>query len=186
MKILCLHGFRTNAEIMRQQLILANLLTEHQFDTINGPIKSTETYDEIKMYFPDESIYYEWYNSPENVEQCIEYLKPIIINYDCILGFSQGACVVSLLLENNLCKYGILIAHGLKQPSKLLSNYTLHLIGLKDPFRQYGEKALEMYSNKEVYYFNDHHKIPYDTESVNKIKQYLHTIGKLVNTTCSC
>ena len=90
MKILCLHGFRTNAEIMRQQLILANLLTEHQFDTINGPIKSTETYDEIKMYFPDESIYYEWYNSPENVEQCIEYLKPIIINYDCILGFSQG------------------------------------------------------------------------------------------------
>ena len=220
MRVLCLHGFGTNASIMKKQLtplILSHtpirstesdrnigenvrsvLGDRHTFETIDAPIAASDTFDNVKFFFPDETEYYQWFTmdhtlvrtaanndtndasnvqhpyTTESVENAIEYLKPRLNDQDCVLGFSQGGAVVSVLLQRRLIRHGIVIAHGrMVFAEPMIDQHVLHLIGTKDPFREWSESALLSYTNTTVHRFVGDHKIPYDTESIRRIAEYL-------------
>lgn len=194
MRVLCLHGFATNASIMKKQLMpltsSSGLGDRHTFETIDAPIVAEDTFDNVKFFFPDETEYYQWFemnpiraNNPfpsthpytaESVENAIEYLKPRLSDYDCVLGFSQGGAVVSLLLQRQLIRHAIVIAHGRTvfiEPK--IDQHVLHLIGTNDPYREWSEMALFSYENATVHRFLGDHKIPYDSESIRRVAEYL-------------
>jgi medium-chain acyl-[acyl-carrier-protein] hydrolase len=180
-KILCLHGHQTNSNIMRKQLEThINLMPYNEFNIIDAPNSSNgKTYPEIKIFFSTEKIFYEWYNyDPINdisngLDNSMKLLEEIVSNYDVVIGFSQGASMVSMLAEKGLVKKAILICHGRYLSKIPIKTESLHLIGLKDEYIKCGTNALELYSNKEVHYFDDIHKIPSDNVSVGKIERFI-------------
>ena len=180
-KILCLHGHMTNSNIMRKQLEThINLMPYNEFNIMNAPNSSNgKTYPEIKIFFNTEKIFYEWYNyDPINdisngLDNSMKLLEENVSNYDIVIGFSQGASMVSMLAEKGLVKKAILICHGRYLPKIPIKTKSLHLIGSKDEYMQYGTNALELYSNKDVHYFDDIHKIPSDNVSVGKIERFI-------------
>ncbi|CAK9322848.1 unnamed protein product [Citrullus colocynthis] len=106
LKILCLHGFRTNGSFLRKQLskwdpsILAHFDMEFPDGIFPAGGKS-----EIEGYFPPP--YFEWFQFNEdytkytNLEECIDYLCNYITTngpFHGLLGFSQGAALSALLL----------------------------------------------------------------------------------------
>jgi hypothetical protein len=112
MRILCLHGFRTSAKILEEQLkpLMRRLPSTWEFTFLNAPNSATGEPDEsIKIAFPQFTELFEWYNwrklddgtleYDNGFETSMEYLKKAILasNYDILLGFSQ----VSFDIENS-------------------------------------------------------------------------------------
>lgn len=178
MRILCFHGFRTNANIMKIQMTqYIRDFPEHEFVFLNGLIETNQTYDEVEFYFGKQSKYYEWYNDEITLKKCTDYFRTFDFNFDMYIGFSQGASVCSMLISNGFIQNAILIAHGKYIPTTIQEQKrTLHLIGLQDPYREYGEKALEVYKDAICHRFNDHHKIPTDSVTINIVKQFISTL----------
>lgn len=119
MRTLCLHSFRTNAEIMKVQVKFAgyeDLLPALSFDYANG-IHAIEGDDAssavdpmLARMFPvkDYGDYREWWNSRregdtiiyDRYDQCIETVVKELVEsrYDGIMGFSQGGALVAAVL----------------------------------------------------------------------------------------
>lgn len=178
MRILCFHGFRTSASIMKLQMShFLREFPEHEFVFLNGLIETNETYPEVEFYFGKQSKYYEWYNDDKTIQKCIEYFRNFDFNYDLYIGFSQGASVCSILINEGLIRDAILIAHGIYIPQDLFRTTqkcrTLHLIGLQDPFREYGENAVKLYREPVLHRFDDNHRIPVDKVTMDVVKKFI-------------
>ena len=106
MRVLALHGFRTNAAILRSQLAaLFKKLPTWQLTCIDAPNQAMGAPEEVvTVAFPLESKFYEWYGfKPKedgsfeylNFETSINYLKSVIVagEYDVLLGFSQVSSI---------------------------------------------------------------------------------------------
>ena len=103
MRVLALHGYRTNAAILRMQLkpLAEKLGPEWNFTCINAPHSAKGEPDEsVKVAFPAEKDYYEWFDykrnddgtyAYENFEASVTYVREIVLaeQYDILLGFSQ-------------------------------------------------------------------------------------------------
>lgn len=106
LKILCLHGFRTNGSFLRKQLSKwdSSILAHFDMEFPDG-IFPAGGKSEIEGYFPPP--YFEWFQFNEdytkytNLEECIDYLCNYITTngpFHGLLGFSQGAALSALLL----------------------------------------------------------------------------------------
>lgn len=104
-RILCLHGFRTSAEILKKQVHRwpATVLDKLDFVFLDGPYPAQGKSDVEGIFDPP---YYEWFQANQdfseytNFEECVEYIEDFMIKngpFDGFLGFSQGAVLSAAL-----------------------------------------------------------------------------------------
>jgi predicted esterase len=121
LKVLCLHGWRTNGEILSMQMASLQANTTMDCVFIDAPFPGRGDPDQgIALFYPDRP-YYEWFyrvkkidanessasnlkasDIYENLEESIKFLKNHIESngpYDGLLGFSQGASMVTRLVR---------------------------------------------------------------------------------------
>lgn len=120
-KVLCLHGWRTNGEILGMQMAALQSNTTMDCVFIDAPFPGRGDPDSgIGLFYPDRS-YFEWFykiektnvdvatasnlkasDIYENLEESMKFLKKHIESkgpYDGLLGFSQGASMVTRLAK---------------------------------------------------------------------------------------
>lgn len=119
-RVLCLHGWRTNAAILRAQTdgLRKALGSEAEFVYLNAPFKAPGPADElVRAFFPKETEFFQWWDavkrnadtttsrdrsvySYEGLEHTLDTLVAQIHArgpFDVVLGFSQGAALTTLL-----------------------------------------------------------------------------------------
>lgn len=173
-KFLCLHGFRTSGKILEYQTSSLRYHTNIHGTFIDGPIEATgEPSDGVEMiYPPSEFKYYEWTNAEdssdiEKLSKQLENSVAIVIaelqkgQYDGLLGFSQGASLVTATLEwlqrydiMSLIKCAILIG-GVPPDRYVKKNIkptiripSLHIIGDTDRLKPESMELLTWYDEK--------------------------------------
>ncbi|XVE83086.1 hypothetical protein DITRI_Ditri16bG0058900 [Diplodiscus trichospermus] len=98
-RILCLHGFRTSAEILKKLVLRwpASVLDKLDLVFLDGPFPAQGKSEVEGIFDPP---YYEWFQDNEdfseytNFEECLAYIEDYMIKngpFDGFLGFSQGA-----------------------------------------------------------------------------------------------
>lgn len=179
-RILCLHGWRTSAAIMSFQMgaFQANI-TKATYVFLDAPHPATGDPDPgIGMFYPDRP-YYEWfYRSDDNEQGCeglevsMKRLNEYIAAegpFDGLLGFSQGASMVTRLLKwqetdglNRKFKFVILVGgvppaefcgnNGSASPipCNLSSVPSLHIMGESDPFLPQSKKLEALFGGKRT------------------------------------
>ena len=116
---LCLHGWRTKGDILSMQMAALQANTNMNCIFIDAPFLGRGKPDEgIAIFYPDRP-YYEWFyrtkvvETPDavksdhfagydNMEESMKYLVDYIERsgpYDGLLGFSQGASMVTRLVN---------------------------------------------------------------------------------------
>ena len=118
-RILCLHGWRTNGDILSTQMAALQANTDMECLFIDAPFPGRGEPDKgIAIFYPDRP-YYEWFYRTkvaeisdniktnsfagyDNLEESMNYLKDYLESngpYDGLLGFSQGASMVTRLVN---------------------------------------------------------------------------------------
>ncbi|KAG5534278.1 hypothetical protein RHGRI_022412 [Rhododendron griersonianum] len=96
-RVLCLHGFRTSAEILRKQIQRGSEPVLRKLDLvfIDAPFPARGRSDIEGLFDPP---YYEWFQSSKgfteyyNFDECLAYLEDYMMKhgpFDGLLGFSQ-------------------------------------------------------------------------------------------------
>ena len=203
-KFLCLHGFRTSGKIFEYQTASLRYHTSIEGTFIDGPIEATgEPSDGIKMiYPPSEFKYYEWTNGEDSsdVEKLSRQMGisiSIVISqlqkerYDGLLGFSQGASLVTATLERLQCNDmmslvncailigGVAPDRYAKRIAKCTINIpSLHIIGDTDRLKDESTELVTWYDDKlqTTLTHPEDHRIPTMATGVYpKIKDWLNT-----------
>eukprot|EP01041_Mallomonas_annulata_P009532 gene9532-19825_t len=175
-RFLCLHGFRTNSDI----LILQTYALREELDIdcvfIDAPHEATGPPDAlIKTYFPNES-YYEWHGDRNTCTQSViddstEFILQKYIElgpFDGILGFSQGAEMasrVALKLDKTKIKCLILFSGVVPtniEAKEIISIPSLHIISPQDHLYEENKRLEDMYSllTRTTLVHCEGHKIP--------------------------
>ena len=115
LKVLCLHSFRTSADIVKLQLAMGGwdkqLEDSTEFMTINGIFKATgEPPEDVKAAFPNMGSF-QWYDAERNadtgkmeykgIEESAKFVDEVVQRegIDGLLGFSQGATLIGEMLK---------------------------------------------------------------------------------------
>ncbi|XWS44996.1 hypothetical protein CRYUN_Cryun15aG0097800 [Craigia yunnanensis] len=104
-RILCLHGFRTSAEILKKVVLRwpAPVLDKLDLVFLDGPYPAQGKSDVEGIFDPP---YYEWFQTNQdfseytNFAECLAYIEDYMIKngpFDGLLGFSQGAMLSAAL-----------------------------------------------------------------------------------------
>ncbi|XP_057724379.1 uncharacterized protein LOC130940291 isoform X1 [Arachis stenosperma] len=106
-RFLCLHGFRTSAEILKKQVHKwpQSVINELDLVFLDAPFPCQGKSDVEGIFDPP---YYEWFQFNKefteytNFDECLQYIEDYMIKqgpFDGLLGFSQGA-ILSAALPN--------------------------------------------------------------------------------------
>jgi len=115
LKVLCLHSFRTSADIVKLQLAMGGwdkqLEDSTEFMTVNGIFKATgEPPEDVKAAFPNMGSF-QWYDAERNadtgkmeykgIEESAKFVDEVVQRegIDGLLGFSQGATLIGEMLK---------------------------------------------------------------------------------------
>ncbi|MBA0881555.1 hypothetical protein Goshw_026281 [Gossypium schwendimanii] len=104
-RILCLHGFRTSAEILKRQVLRwpAAVLDKLDLVFLDAPYPAQGKSGVERFFDPP---YYEWFQATEdfteytNFEECLAFIEDNMMKsgpFDGFLGFSQGALLSAAL-----------------------------------------------------------------------------------------
>lgn len=108
-KLLCLHGWRTNPDILEMQTAALRYHTLVDCVIVEAPYEAVGPPDEgIAMFYPGRQ-YYEWFlkdpsvniNDNESLRHSLALLQEFCVNhgpFDGILGFSQGGQMTTRLV----------------------------------------------------------------------------------------
>lgn len=152
LRVLCLHGWRSNVAMMRLQTealsVGLNDLVDLHF--LQGPIEVQEAADSNVAALA-QPPYYEWWGkdcSEADEQSAVDYVTTYMgsMGFDVVMGFSQGAAVVTLVAANlercdsrcvrrvrlALLVCGIMPVSG---PSVKIHTPSVHVIGVRDPFK---------------------------------------------------
>jgi len=162
LRILCLHSFRTNAQVFETQMSMAGWTSEYaetcEFVVVDAPhAQSGEAPADVVGFFGD-GKYCEWWNAKKSpredadgmeyvgLEQSLEAIETMCDErgpFDGLLGFSQGATLCAIALATpKIAKrfsFGVLVS-GMKsralQTRELdygsITCPTLHIMGKND------------------------------------------------------
>ncbi|KAL2467492.1 Serine hydrolase [Forsythia ovata] len=209
LRFLCLHGFRTSAEIFKKQVtgkwpesVLENL----DLVFVDAPFPCQGKSDVEGIFDPP---YYEWFqfnkefNEYENFDECLAYIENCMIEqgpFDGLLGFSQGAILSAALpgLQANgmaLTKAptkinSLIIIGGAKLKNPLLAEkaYSLpiqcpsvHFLGETDFLKPYGTQLLESFVEPLVIHHPKGHTIPrFDENGLKNMLSFLQRMQEQV------
>ncbi|XP_057448542.1 uncharacterized protein LOC130740064 [Lotus japonicus] len=104
-RILCLHGFRTSSQILKQLVSRwpESVLQKLDLVFLDGQFPAQGKSDVEGIYDPP---YYEWFQAHKdfseysNFEECLAYIEDYMVKngpFDGFLGFSQGAILAASL-----------------------------------------------------------------------------------------
>ncbi|XP_038702402.1 esterase OVCA2-like [Tripterygium wilfordii] len=104
-RILCLHGFRSSAEILKKQVSVwpETVLERLDLHFLNAPFPAEGKSGHEGIFDPP---YFEWFQANEdyseyrNFEECVAYIEHYTMKhgpFDGFLGFSQGALLTAAL-----------------------------------------------------------------------------------------
>ncbi|KAK6237935.1 hypothetical protein QUC31_003404 [Theobroma cacao] len=104
-RILCLHGFRTSAEILKKLVLRwpATVLEKLDLVFLDGPYPA-QGKSAVEGFF--DPPYYEWFQANQdyteytNFEECLAFIEDYMIKngpFDGLMGFSQGAVLSAAL-----------------------------------------------------------------------------------------
>ncbi|KAK4758872.1 hypothetical protein SAY87_020173 [Trapa incisa] len=203
MKILCLHGFRTNGSFLKWRIGKWDpfIFDSFDLDFPDGLFPAGGKSD-IEGIFPPP--YFEWFQFDKdfteytNLEECITYLCDYIMAngpFDGFLGFSQGANLSALLLgyqaqgkvlkDHPPIKFFISISGtkfrdpricdvAYKDPIKVRS---IHLIGDKDWLKLPSEELVSAFHDPLILRHPQGHVIPrLDEEATQKLRDWMEKI----------
>jgi len=205
-RFLCLHGFRTSAEIMRKQVLgkwPADVTARLDLVFADAPCPAEGKSDVDGIFDPP---YYEWFQFDQdfteyrNFDECLAYIEELMIKdgpFDGLMGFSQGAILSAALpglQERGLAltrvpkiKYLIIIG-GAKFLSPALAEKayaskiacpSLHFIGDNDFLKVHGEKLIESCVDPFVIRHPKGHTVPrLDDKSLEVMLRFLEKIEK--------
>lgn len=187
LKLLGLHGFRTNGAILRQQLSKWGPALNNLFDVDcpDGPLPCSGK-SEVEGLF--EGPYYEWYRFNQDYTEfyhvdeklfsyIIDYMK-LHGPYDGFIGFSQGAALagcLAALQEKGLAfqevppiRFLVLMAPTQLRAQHLKHIYkgptikcpTLAFLGDKDRLRFAGVEVLKSFENNVTISHRSGHTVP--------------------------
>eukprot|EP00457_Paulinella_chromatophora_P013886 gb/GEZN01014243.1/.p1 GENE.gb/GEZN01014243.1/~~gb/GEZN01014243.1/.p1 ORF type:complete len:279 (-),score=44.91 gb/GEZN01014243.1/:126-962(-) len=181
-RVLCLHGFRTSGEVLKWQLsfLLKRLHeksgTHWEFSYLDAPLPASGTTDAMIMEIFGTGPYYEWWNAEKKGEEMvyrgstatITYVKAYLDKhgpFDALLGFSQGAAVVSVLSALNASQgwhrthprrqwtFDVLMCGVPAAASEFKSLFveplctpSLHVLDRMDPVKSRSEELYEVYA----------------------------------------
>ncbi|CAN0877308.1 Esterase AGAP003155 [Linum grandiflorum] len=208
-RFLCLHGFRTSAEILKKQLNTKwpqSVLQQLDLVYVDAPHPS-EGKSEVEGIF--DPPYYEWFQFNKefteyrNFDECLAYIEELMIKHapiDGLLGFSQGAILsaglpglqAKGLALTKVPKIKFLIIVGgakFKAPSVAENAYaspvecpSLHFLGELDFLKPYGKELLESCSDAVVVHHPKGHTIPrIDEKGMVTVTSFLERIQNLVS-----
>ncbi|CAE6179173.1 unnamed protein product [Arabidopsis arenosa] len=206
-RFLCLHGFRTSAEIMKIQLHKWPKSVIDRLDLVflDAPFPCQGKSDVEGIFDPP---YYEWFQFNKefteytNFEKCLEYLEDRMIKlgpFDGLIGFSQGAILSGglpglqakgiALQKVPKIKFVIIIGGAKLKSAKLAENaysssletLSLHFLGETDFLKPYGTQLIESYKNPVVVHHPKGHTVPrLDDKSLEIVTAFIDTIEHLV------
>lgn len=185
-KVFGLHGWRTNAKILKMQTAALVHHTDLDMITLDAPHEADGQPDElISQYYPNHQYYQWYYRSPlgnRGLEETLQFLSNIFHHtsgYDGGLGFSQGAGILTLFLLDKIIKSEhiplkfVILIGGVEPPpfpqpsssaetSNVVNIPSLHIIGRKDPLSVRSEKLVTYFheSLTTVIYHDEGHNIP--------------------------
>ena len=117
LKVLCLHSFRTSADIVKLQLAMGgwdkHVEDSTEFMCIDGIFPATgEPPEDVKLAFPNRGSF-QWYDADRNAEtgkmeykgivESAKFVDEIVKRegIDGLLGFSQGATLIGEMLKRS-------------------------------------------------------------------------------------
>jgi pimeloyl-ACP methyl ester carboxylesterase len=188
LRILCLHGYHGNAEIMRRQMAaLASSISDVEFVYVDAPSLAVGDFG--------------WWHSPANGwDRTREWALDIFTTqprFDGVFGFSQGAAFTGLLagmqqepgstirfdfavmvggFKNDARQHADLYRRKLTMPS-------LHIIGHTDgviPPHE-SEDLAEQFENPVVLYHGGGHVVPADHALVSGVAKFLEHVSEQTN-----
>ncbi|ERN02923.1 esterase OVCA2 [Amborella trichopoda] len=186
LRILCLHGFRTSAQILRQQVGKWGDSVTDKLDLVfvDAPFPA-EGASDVEGIFPPP--YYEWFQFDKefleyrNFEECLACIEDSMIKlgpFDGLLGFSQGAILSAALpglqakglalTEVPKIKFVIIIGGAKfrcpnvaeKAYSSPITCPSLHFLGEHDFLRPHGEVLLKSFVDPVVIKHPKGHTVP--------------------------
>lgn len=202
-RFLCLHGFRTSAEILKKQVGKWPQSVLDQIDLVflDGPFPAQGKSDVEGVFDPP---YYEWFQFNKefteytNFEEGLQYIEDFMIKngpFDGLLGFSQGAILSAGLpglqakgvALTKVPKIKFLIVIGgakLKSPTVAEKAYSspiqcpsLHFLGEKDFLKPYGLELLESCVDPVVIHHPKGHTVPrIDEKGLETMNSFLEKI----------
>jgi len=174
-KILCLHGWRTSGDILSCQMAAMIHHTDADYVFVTAPHSAVGEPDPgIAMFYPDRP-YFEWYlqENGSTIDESIDWLLSYINEngpFDGILGFSQGASMVTRLLrvtvETRPFKFAILIGGVVSKMNDTSDDKicfpSLHLYGSADPLYESCKNLEKFYDENQrtSMEHNEGHNIP--------------------------
>ncbi|KAJ7965773.1 Serine hydrolase FSH [Quillaja saponaria] len=208
-RFLCLHGFRTNGEILKTQVHKwpQSVLAKLDLVYLNAPFPAQGKSEVEGIFDPP---YYEWFQFNKefteytNFDECLAYIEDFMVKhgpFDGFLGFSQGAMLSAALpglQEKGVAltkvpkiKYLIIIGGAkLKSPSVAEKAYfapihcpSLHFLGEADFLKQYGQELLESCFDPVVIHHPKGHTIPrLDEKSLQMMTSFIERIQMMIST----
>eukprot|EP00250_Pteridium_aquilinum_P008107 c17678_g1_i2 orf=215-1114(+) len=205
LRVLCLHGFRTSAAILQQQLfnkwdstLLHDLL---DLTFLDAPFPCSGKSDVDGIFPPP---FYEWFKyniiftEYTGLEECIQYISDFMYEhgpFDGLLGFSQGAVLCAALaglqqkglaLSNHPPLKFVLIISGamfknvkVKQDcySDIIRCPSLHFIGTKDWLKPKNEELREVFEDPIIVRHGAKHTVPkLDEEAIAVLRTFLRRV----------
>ncbi|RWS02840.1 hypothetical protein B4U79_07091 [Dinothrombium tinctorium] len=201
LKILCLHGYRQNANSFRQKTGgFRKMLKNHaEFVFIDAPHsvpigdQNPEGCDEFKSWWFSEQDPNAFY-SKKHSSICIGFEESLKGPFDGLLGFSQGGAMVALIAAliqqqkfDHKFKFTILFAAFQSENTAHEKLYTqaieiptLFVIGQSDTVipKELSEKLVSCFPYAEIIYHIGGHCVP--SSSSNK-KQFIDFLNKFIN-----
>lgn len=207
-RFLCLHGFRTSAEIFRKQVETKwpkSLLEKVDLVFVDAPFSCQGKSDVEGIFDPP---YYEWFQFNEtfteytNFDECLAYIEDCMIKHgpiDGLMGFSQGAILSAAL--PGLQSKGLALTKVLKiktliiiggAPFQLASLAekaysppiecpSLHFSGAEDFLKEHGIKLLEYFVDPVVIHHPKGHTIPrFDEKGLQMMLSFLERIQQML------
>ncbi|KAI0494802.1 hypothetical protein KFK09_024945 [Dendrobium nobile] len=205
-RFLCLHGFRTSAEIMRKQVLgkWPDLVTARlDLFFADAPFPA-EGKSEVEGIF--DPPYYEWFQFSKgftefrNFDECLAYIEDLMIKhgpFDGLIGFSQGAALSAALpglqakglaLKSVPKVKNVVVIGGGKIPVPIVVEKafdvkikcpSLHFIGDLDFLKERGEALLDAFVDPFVVRHSRGHTVPrLDDKSLETVLGYIDRIEK--------
>jgi hypothetical protein len=205
-RFLCLHGFRTSAEIMRKQVLgkwPADVTARLDLVFADAPFPA-EGKSEVEGIF--DPPYYEWFQFDKNFteyknfDKCLAYIEELMITdgpFDGLMGFSQGAILSAALpglqaqgvalTRVPKIKYLVIIG-GAKFQSPTVADKayankiacpSLHFLGDNDFLKVHGEKLIESCVGPFIIRHPKGHTVPrLDDKSLEVMLSFLEKMEK--------
>nr|GMD93993.1 rhodanese-like domain-containing protein 6 [Ipomoea batatas] len=189
-RFLCLHGFRTSAEILKKQVVgkwPSSVVEKLDLVFVDAPFPCQGKSDVEGIFDPP---YYEWFQfnkeftEYQNFDNCLAFIEDCMIKYgpfDGLLGFSQGVGLANV----PKIRYVIIIG-GAKLKNQAIAEkaYSLpikcpsvHFIGKEDLIKEYGIELMESFVDPLVIHHPKGHTIPrFDEESLPQMLSFIERI----------